>query len=214
MTDEDAQQILVERLNVPRETLDRFAGFVELLRREAERQNLVSRSSLESTWVRHILDSAQLVALAPESATSWLDLGTGAGFPGLIVAALHPARVTMVEQRKLRVGFLEKAAQVLNLPETTNILCCRAEQLPKNEYDVISARAFASLGRLLEIGERFAAPRTRWVLPKGRNARSELDAAQNTWQGMFHVEPSLTDPEAGIVVAQQVRRRGEDKKAL
>jgi 16S rRNA (guanine527-N7)-methyltransferase len=203
MTEEEAK----EYLGVPRETLERLDAFVALLRSDNERQNLVSRASLEEVWSRHIADSAQLVKLAPEGARTWLDLGTGAGFPGLIVALLTSGKTTLVESRKLRVDFLQRAAELLGIADRTNILCSRVENVPPAHFDVISARAFAPLDRLLILGERFAAPETRWVLPKGRNAKTELEAAESLWQGKFRLEPSLTDAEAQIIVAEQVRRK-------
>jgi 16S rRNA (guanine527-N7)-methyltransferase len=211
MTDEEARQVLAEQFHVPRETLDRLSAFIDLVRAENDRQNLVSRGTFDTFWTRHILDSAQLLRFAPKNAKSWLDLGTGAGFPGLIVAALHSAQVTMVESRKLRVDFLRRSADLLQLPASTRIVCSRVERLEEERFDVISARALAPLDRLFDLAIRFAAPKTRWVLPKGRKTHAELEAARRSWQGMFHVEPSLTDPEAGIIVAEQVvkLRRGK-----
>ena len=183
-----------------------------LLREENERQNLVSRSSLEQIWVRHIFDSAQLVRFTHGEAGAWLDLGSGAGFPGLIVAVLRPQPITLVESRKLRVDFLRRAAALLDVENRTTIRCARAEALPSEPFAVISARAFAPLDKLLAIAERFAAPETLWVLPKGRNAKSELEAAESLWQGEFRLEPSLTDAEAQIIVARQVRRRKKERQ--
>jgi 16S rRNA (guanine527-N7)-methyltransferase len=210
MSEEEARRILAERFDVSRETLDRLSNFVDLLTSEAGRQNLISRATIPDLWSRHILDSAQLVRFAPH-AQSWIDLGTGAGFPGLVIAAIHPARVTMVESRRLRVDFLLRAAETLSLPSFTQILCSPVERLDLPPQDVISARAFAPLDRLFGLGERFAAPGTRWVLPKGRTAQSELEAAGASWQGMFHVEPSMTDPEAGIIIAEGVQRKGRGR---
>ena len=211
MDELEARQWLEQELDVPRETFARLDAFIELLRRENEVQNLVSRASLDHIWVRHIVDSAQLLRFAPEDVATWLDLGTGAGFPGLIIAALHPAQVTMVEARKLRVAFLERAAAVLGLPSSTRIICAKIERFEGQQFDVISARAFAPLPRLLDLAERFGSASTRWVLPKGKNAKSELEAARASWQGAFRLEPSLTDPDAQIIVAEGVRRQSRGK---
>ena len=199
-------------LDVPRETLARLDALVALLREENARQNLVSAGSLEAVWSRHILDSAQLLRFAPPGAESWLDLGTGAGFPGLVIAALFPGRMTLVEARKLRVDFLHRAAEVLGVAERTQILCAKVEAVPARPFDVISARAFAPLDKLLRLGMPFSTAKTRWILPKGRNAKSELDAARSSWQGDFRLEPSLTDPDAMIIVAEEVRA-AKGKKA-
>ena len=205
MTEEEARSALA----VPRETIEKLDQFVALLREENGRQNLVSRSSLDQVWTRHILDSAQLARFVPDSARTWLDLGSGPGFPGLVVASLRPYSVTLVESRKLRADFLHRASALLGVEGRTEIRCAHIEAVPSEQFDVISARAFAPLGKLLGLAERFAAPETLWVLPKGRNAKSELEAVESLWQGEFRLEPSLTDPEAQIIVARQVRRRRE-----
>ncbi|HEX9931622.1 MAG TPA: 16S rRNA (guanine(527)-N(7))-methyltransferase RsmG [Allosphingosinicella sp.] len=180
--------------------------FAALLRDENERQNLVSRGSLHQLWLRHIADSAQLLRWAPSPDASWVDLGSGAGFPGLVVAALHGGPVALVEERKLRVDFLRRAAAVLGA-EGTEVIASKVERLDRRPFDVISARAFAPLGRTFELGARFSTLKTRWILPKGRNARSELEAVESSWQGSFRIEPSLTDPDAGIIVAEGIKRK-------
>jgi 16S rRNA (guanine527-N7)-methyltransferase len=199
-------------LDVPRETMARLESFVVLLREENARQNLVSRGSLDELWNRHILDSAQLLRFAPSAAECWLDLGTGAGFPGLILSALHPARFTLVEARGLRAEWLVRAAAALGVSDKTEIVCANAATLPPRPFEVISARAFAPLDRLLRIGARFSNAGTVWILPKGKNAKSELDAARASWQGEFRIEPSLTDAEAGIIVGRGVRPRAKGKR--
>jgi len=201
-------------IGVPRETIERLDAFVELLREENERQNLVSRATLDQVWNRHILDSAQLLKFARPGSGSWLDLGTGAGFPGLILSLLSPCHFTLVESRRLRVDFLTRAADLLGVRDMVDVICMNIEKFdPQLPFDTISARAFAPLDRLLTLGERFATPNTRWVLPKGKNAQSELEAAESSWQGSFRLEPSVTDPEARIIVAEGVRRRAKGKRA-
>jgi 16S rRNA (guanine527-N7)-methyltransferase len=209
MTEEEARATL----DVPRETLRRLELFAHLLRAENERQNLVSRNSLDELWARHIYDSAQLLRFAPVAAKTWLDLGTGAGFPGLVIAALHPARVTMVESRKLRVDFLRHAADLLGVAAKVEILGTKAEAVPATPFDAISARAFAPLDRLLASGARFSTSETLWILPKGRNAQTELEAVRASWQGDFRLEPSLTDADARIIVGRGVHRRAKGKRS-
>jgi 16S rRNA (guanine527-N7)-methyltransferase len=208
MDEAAARQWLKDELGVSRETFERLDSFVAFLRDENERQNLVSRGTLDSIWIRHILDSAQLVRFAPDAST-WLDLGTGAGFPGLVVAALHPARVTMVEERRMRVDFLHRASELLGIEAKSEVIPSKVERFEAGPFDAISARAFAPLAKLLDLGARFATPETRWILPKGRKAKSELEAVESSWQGDFQLEPSLTDADAQIIFAERVRRRGK-----
>jgi len=204
--EEAEARALLER-DVPRETMERLVAFAALLREENERQNLVSNSSLDHLWLRHILDSAQLTRFAPSPEASWVDLGSGAGFPGLIVAALHRGPVTLVEQRRLRVDFLHRAAEVLEVE--VEIIGQKAERVAQRPFDVISARAFAPMARLLELGTSFSTKNSLWVLPKGRNAQAELEALDPSWQGDFRLEPSLTDAQARIIVASGVHRRAK-----
>ena len=205
--DETEARAWVERsFDVPRETMARLEAFGGLLREENARQNLVSKASLDHLWSRHIADSAQLLRFAPSPLASWVDLGSGAGFPGLIVAVLHRGPVTLVEERRLRVDFLHRAAELLDV--AVEILGGKAERLKKRPFDVISARAFAPLARLLELGTSFSTKNSLWVLPKGRNAVRELEALDPSWQGDFRLEPSLTDAQARIIVARGVYRKG------
>lgn len=208
MTEDAARRLLGASLGVSRETMARLDSFATLLREENDRQNLVSGSTLDTLWSRHILDSAQLVPLAAGHAGPWLDLGSGAGFPGLVVAVLR-SPVTLVEARRLRVDFLQRAAVVLGV--TAEIVGAPVERLHPRPYSVISARAFAPLPRLLDLAAPFSTEKTLWLLPKGRNAQSELEAVAGAWQGDFRLEPSLTDADAGIIVATGVRRRDRSK---
>lgn len=208
MTEAEARAWLRAHFDVPRETFERLERFIALLAAESARQNLIAASTLPAIWNRHIVDSAQLLILPQKPAATWLDLGSGAGFPGLIVAALSDARVTLVDSRRKRVAFLAEAAAVLGIEKRVTLLCGRVETMADGQFDAISARAFAPLDRLLPIASRFARPDTIWLLPKGRSAASELDAARGSWQGAFRIEPSVTDPEAAIIVATMVKPRG------
>jgi 16S rRNA (guanine527-N7)-methyltransferase len=203
--EQEARDWVATTFDVSRDTMTRLEDFADLLRRENERQNLVSRSTLDHVWTRHIADSAQLLRFAPSPDATWLDLGTGAGFPGLIVASLHAGPGTLVESRRLRVEFLEAAAATLGIKP--RIVLDRLERLEPEQYDVISARAFARTDQLLRLAHRFSTEKTRWILPKGRTAHEELAETHSTWQGEFRLEPSLTDPDARIIIAEGVRPR-------
>jgi 16S rRNA (guanine527-N7)-methyltransferase len=211
MDEQAARDWVRDEFDVPRETMERLDRFVALLRTENERQNLVSSASLSEVWQRHIGDSLQLLRFVPDPGASWVDLGTGAGFPGLIVAALHRGPVTLIEERRLRADFLRAAAEAMQLE--VEILQARAQSLPPRPFDVISARAFAPLGRLLDFGTGLSTITSLWLLPKGRNAETELAALDSTWQGAFRLEPSITDPDARIIVATGVHRRAKGRRS-
>jgi 16S rRNA (guanine527-N7)-methyltransferase len=196
--------------HVPRETVERLELLERLVREETQRQNLVSASTLDEFWLRHVADSLQLLDHVGRPRGSWIDLGTGAGFPGLVVAAMHQGPVTLVEERRLRVEFLRRAATEMALE--VEILGIKAERVPPRTFDVISARALAPLPRLLEVGTAFSTTNTLWLLPKGKNAAAELEALDSSWQGDFRLEPSLTDAQAKIIVATGVYRNSKRKR--
>lgn len=207
--EEEARQWLRDALDVPRGTMERLESFVALLQRENERQNLVSSSTLVHVWRRHIVDSAQLLLHAPASG-EWLDVGSGAGFPGLVIAALHAGPVTLVEPRKLRVAFLNEASALLGIAPT--IVQAKMQSLPPRSYNIISARAVAALPALLRMCQPFSTEKTRFIFPKGRAAQTELDEARSAWQGSFRTEPSLTEEEARVVIAEGLRGREPGKR--
>ncbi|WOK35166.1 16S rRNA (guanine(527)-N(7))-methyltransferase RsmG [Sphingomonas sp. C3-2] len=207
MTEDEARAWLRDHLAVPRETEERIEAFIAFLLEEGDKQNLISASTREHVWARHIVDSAQLVPKAKDApAGPWMDLGSGAGFPGLIVAALTDRPIVLVESRRKRVDFLGESAEILGVGDRVRVEGRRLETVERFDAAVISARAFAPLERLFALAERFSRPNTLWLLPKGRNAPSELEAASKTWQGVFHVEQSLTDADSSIIVARGVKR--------
>ncbi|MED5544181.1 MAG: 16S rRNA (guanine(527)-N(7))-methyltransferase RsmG [Pseudomonadota bacterium] len=191
------------------EAAERLECLVSMLAEENQCQNLVSAASLEQVWLRHIVDSAQLLTHVPrETRGPWFDLGTGAGFPGLAIAALRPdCEVVMVESRSRRIEWLERARVAMGL-DKARVAGQRLEQVESRDAAVISARAFAPLQKLLELSARFSTSDTLWVLPKGRSAQQELDDLRK-WRHVFHVEQSLTDPQAGIIVGTLSGRKGK-----
>ncbi len=204
--DEATARHWMTELGVSRETHQRIDQFVALLGEENQRQNLVSATSLEQVFTRHIVDSAQLWRLAPD-APSWLDLGSGAGLPGVIIAILTGAPVTLVESRRLRSHWLRHVAGALGL-DNIRVEAARLELVATRPFGVITARAFAPLPKLFGLAHRFSTEETLWILPKGRSAPEELASVAATWHGSFHMEPSVTDPESAILVARDVRPKG------
>ena len=193
--------------SVSRETFARLTGYVDLLLEESKRQNLIGRSTVDEIWQRHIADSAQLVRFAPRLDSSWLDIGSGAGLPGIVIAILTEGSVTLVEPRRLRANFLQRAADALDLGERVTVETTKVERIA-GAFEVITARAVASLDVLLSISRHLSTDKTLWLFPKGKSARFELDEARRSWQGRFRLEPSVTSREAAILVASGVRRKG------
>lgn len=203
MTEHDARSWIGERYgNAKLDLLDRY---VALLLEANVAQNLISKATEPFVWVRHILDSAQLARFAPEAAT-WLDVGSGAGLPGMVLAILTDQPVLLAEPRRKRVEFLSRAAGELRL-DRVRVSHAPVERLRAETFGAVTARAYAPLTEIFSSTVQLTDSSTIWVLPKGRSAERELDAAQEAWQGVFHVEHSLTDDEARIIVATGVRPR-------
>ena len=166
----------------------KLEALAEELKAENARQNLVSKSSLDEVWVRHFADSAQLLPHVPRGTCgAWFDLGSGAGFPGLVLAILRPNEPTvLVESRKRRIVWLEAMVGELELTNC-EIEGKRLELVDTRKAAVISARAFAPLPKLLSLSARFSTARTHWVLPKGRSAAQEVEELPRKQRKMFHV---------------------------
>jgi 16S rRNA (guanine527-N7)-methyltransferase len=201
LKDEAVARAYVESV-ADRVAMERLESLIGALLEENQRQNLISRPSEAQVWQRHIADSAQLLRFVPrETSGIWLDLGTGAGFPGIVIAALQPEReVILVESRARRVEWLEGMAEQLDL-SNCRVEGQRLELVKPFQARVISARAFAPLEKLLRLSAPFSTKQTTYLLPKGRSAAQELAAMPRKIREMFHVEHSLTDSEAGIIVS-------------
>jgi len=188
---------------VSREAFERLQRYAGLLAEESRRQNIIAASTVDRIWERHILDSAQLIRFEPHGGSSWADIGSGAGLPGVVVACIVEGPVTLIEPRKLRAQFLRTVIEELELGAAVE---CRKVEKVEGRFDVITGRAIASLTQFLRISHHLSTKKTVWALPKGRGAQSELAQALCTWQGVFHVEQSVTDQDSYIVVGTGVRR--------
>jgi len=183
---------------VPRETLGKLTAFSDLLREESDHQNLVSRATLDRLWERHIVDSAQLVPLEETPGGSWVDVGSGAGLPGIVIALLAEGPVTLIEPRRLRAHFLEQMVGELGLANRVEVVCARAERVT-GQFDTITARAVAPLPKLLEMSTHLSTRKTRWLLPKGRRVEDELTLAKQTWTMQVEPVANPADP-SGIIL--------------
>ena len=204
MTEEEARDWIAARHGAA--GVNAMARLAALVRDEATRQNLIAPSTLDDIWARHIVDSAQLIPYAKACPGNWLDIGTGAGFPGLVVALLTDRPIWLVEPRKRRADFLRVSCETLGVAQRTTVVTGKVERA-EVQAAVISARAVASLWELFGAARHCSTWNTVWLLPKGRGAREEIASAQQSWHGAFHVERSVTDPESLIVIAKEVTRR-------
>ena len=188
---------LAERLNVSRETMDRLFAYVTLVEKWQKRVNLVSGSTLPDIWMRHIWDSAQLVPLIPADTGRILDVGSGAGFPGLVLAALCDAECHLVESDQKKAVFLQTVIRETGIRATVHNL--RAETLPLLEADIITARALAPLDKLLDLLATQLRPGTRCLFLKGAQAEAELDGIAGRPDITHRLHPSLTNPKAFVI---------------
>ena len=192
----DAQGF-AEIFPVSRETLARLEAYAGLLTRWSDRINLVGRDTLPDLWRRHMLDSAQLRPLFPDGAQSLIDLGSGAGFPGLVLAILGAPGVELVEADSRKAAFLREAARVTEANVT--IRPCRIAALPPHPVDVVTARALAPLAGLLDLARPFLGAGTVCLLPKGERAEEELTLARKDRTMIVSRHQSIADPQ-GVVL--------------
>ena len=191
---------------VSRETLARLKAYADMLLDWNERHNLVARSTLPDLWQRHFWDSAQLAPLIPDTARTLADLGSGAGFPGLVLAAMRPElAVTLHEATTKKCAFLQAAADRMGL--RVSIANARMEDLPPRPFDVVTARACAPLPQLLEYAHRCVIPNSVCLFLKGQNVGSELTEAAKYWNIKVSQIPSQTDPSGAIVTVRELGPR-------
>jgi len=207
LSDPNGRAAFFERFLVSRETQHKLEAYAALVEGEAMAQNLVAASTLDQFWQRHMLDSAQLVALSPSNAQTWADVGSGAGLPGVVVALLTTGNHTLIEPRRLRAEFLRSVVGNLELGDRVTVYQSYVERVRQSAFDVITARAFAPLWKTLEATVHIAGVTTSWILHKGRTAAAEVADARQVWDGDFVLTPSITDPGAAIVTVTNLQRR-------
>lgn len=195
--------------NVSRETLDKLQAYSELVHRWTPRINLVAASTLSDFWTRHIVDSMQIFDLVDPSATSWADLGSGGGLPGVVCAIMAleqmpDCRFTLVESDKRKAAFLLVCQHefALNLTVQT----ARAELAAPLSAQIVTARALAPLPQLLPLVARHIAPDGHAILPKGKNHAAELEAVRAEWQFDMASHPSITDGSARLLALKDIQR--------
>ena len=195
--------------NVSRETIQRLEGYAALLRKWTPAINLVAASTLDDLWSRHMADSAQLLDLAPEGARLWVDMGSGGGFPGLVVAILAAERrpslkVALIESDLRKATFLRTVAREVGV--TVDVHAHRIEEVAPMGADVVSARALAPLARLLPLAERHLAAGGTALFQKGASHASEVAEALAHWRFTVQNHPSQTDPQAVVLRIGEIAR--------
>ena len=210
-TDEDGfgPEDVVRLTGVSRETFGRVSGYLELLDQWRERINLIGPGEGRHLWRRHVLDSLQLLQYISAEDKSVADLGSGAGFPGLVIAcalAERPgAAVTLVEKSPRKSEFLRAAGKALGLP--VSVLTIRLEDAPGSRFDVVTARALAPLPKLLGFAASWLKPSGKALLMKGRDTAAELAEAREAWDFDLSTLDSLSSPEGRVLKVSSLRSR-------
>ena len=193
--------------NVSRETIERLTIYNDLLAKWSPRINLVARDTLNDAWTRHFEDSAQLLAVGPKPKGVWLDLGSGGGFPGLVVAILlagqdADAEVVLMESDHRKCAFLRTILRETGAK--AQVLTSRIEEADPIQASIISARALAPLDQLLHFATRHGTGKTTCLFQKGRSWRDEIIAAEKNWRFKHTVHHSITNPEAVVLRIEEI----------
>lgn len=185
----------------------RLQAYLDLLVRWQSRINLVGSATLEDPWRRHVLDSAQLLPLVPSAPPRIADLGSGAGFPGLVLAIVGGIPVDLVESDARKCAFLGEAARLTAAP--VRIRCARIESLAGKDHGLVVARALAPLPQLLGLAANCLSPQGTCLFLKGRRAAAELTEAEKSWKMKTTTTPSRSDPEGVIMKIEELSHRDD-----
>lgn len=203
MMEGEAKAWIAEALIVPRDKMVHLEQFANMLIEENQQQNLIARSTIEHLWSRHIADSAQLARYLPAATESTImDLGTGSGLPGLVLAIMGSQNYLLVESRRRRCAFLVSVIETLQLSDRVEVLYADLRKIDPSPVSAITARAFAPLMELIDMARPFSDASTRWVLPRGEKGVKEWQELPRRYKALFHVEQSLTSERAVILVGE------------
>lgn len=200
---------VLEQLNVSRETSERLIMLANLLTKWNPRINLVSKSSLKELWTRHIFDSAQVFQLAAHPVAHWVDIGSGGGFPGLVVALMAPEHgtpkvVTLIESDQRKCAFLRTVLRETGVEGT--VLAERIEKTKGQDADILSARALADLSTLFTFADHHLAPNGTALFSKGASWEKEVEMARESWSFNLDVITSKTDPNSVVLKVKDIQR--------
>ena len=196
-----------EATGVSEDTLQRLKAYADLLEKWQKKINLVGSNTIADLWNRHMLDSAQLFPLLPRPDCTIMDFGSGAGFPGLVLAILGGPQVTMVESDGRKCAFLAEAMRETEAGPLARLENCRIEDLPRGKVDVVISRGFAPLGKLLVFADSFLREDSICLFLKGRKADEELTQTEKNWMMQVTKIQSQSDPSGTILKLENVKRR-------
>ena len=206
---EFASELKALGINVSRETLPRLAIYAALLEKWQAKINLVGPATLPDLWRRHFLDSAQLLPLLPAAIGTLADLGSGAGFPGLVLAIMTDWRVHLLDSDQRKCAFLRQVALDCGVLDRVTIHARRIEQVTGLLADVVTARACAPLGELLDLAEPFIGEKGTGLFLKGAQAEEELTQAQRRWTMRLDRRDSISDPAGKLLIVSQLKRKSQ-----
>lgn len=200
--------------DVSRETRERLKTYASSLKHWTRAINLISATTIDEIWGRHILDSAQIIPLAPETAANWCDLGSGAGLPGIVVAILarerHPdMKMALVESDARKAAFLMLQIKALGL--NARVVQGRIESAPEMGADVVTARALAPLTRLLGYSVRHGGPRATSIFLKGKGFQSEIERAAERFSFDLQIHKSVSDPAGAVLVLGNLKEKETER---
>ena len=201
------KQLTLPPFDVSRETEARLHAFATLVQKWNPTINLVARTDLEHLWQRHIVDSLQIAPLITATASHVIDIGSGGGFPGIVLAIATGLPFDLVESDARKCAFLREAARTVRV--TATIHSTRIEQITLPPAPIVTARALAPLARLIPQARHLLNPTGYFLFPKGRNAETELTEASREWQMKVERFASNTDPAATILKLSEVRPVGD-----
>jgi len=201
-----ARQDQWDALNVSRETLDKLQAYGDLLIKWQAKINLVSNTTIDDLWTRHLLDSAQVYPLLPDTCKTLVDIGCGAGFPGLVLAIMGIEDVHMVDSDSRKMSFVREAARLTETKVT--IHNCRINDMAEKEFaDVVTSRALASLDKLLGFSMDLRKPEGTSIFLKGKKTQEEVVEAQKSWDFDYQSQGSLTDTEGRILIIERMTQK-------
>ncbi|NVK18686.1 MAG: 16S rRNA (guanine(527)-N(7))-methyltransferase RsmG [Methylocystaceae bacterium] len=201
-----AQQDQWNALDVSRETLDKLQAYADLLVKWQAKINLVSNSTIDDLWTRHLLDSAQIFPYLPKNSKTLVDIGCGAGFPGLVLAIMGVEDVHMVDSDMRKMSFVREAARVTETPVT--IHNCRIDDVKETGFaDVVTSRALASLDKLLGFADVLRKSDGTCVFLKGRKAEEEVIEAKKQWDFEYQSHGSVSDPDGKVLIIERMTRK-------